>query len=207
MQRGMRNDTTQPIEPNKLTLGLSFIRFAVRGNWRAWRVRALLRRSERMMLYRLGLACPRGGEMLEVGSYVGASACFLGAAAQERGARLHCIDTWQNDSMMERKRDTFAEFQHNTARYAKQLLIHRGDSLEIARTFEGQVDLLFIDAGHSYEECCADIGAWLPHLRAGGMVAFHDYPSWEGVRRAVDELARPQMKDARGVYNLFWGRI
>lgn len=38
-----------------------------------------------------------------------------------------------------------------------------------------KVDLLIIDADHSYEGVSRDMRAWLPHLVPGGLVFFHDY--------------------------------
>lgn len=65
------------------------------------------------------------------------------------------------------------------------------------------VDLVFIDADHSYNGCKGDIEAWLPNIKPGGILAIHDYKKdtltydeatcphprpWPGVDRAVDEL-------------------
>ncbi|HRA67059.1 MAG TPA: class I SAM-dependent methyltransferase, partial [Caldilinea sp.] len=51
------------------------------------------------------------------------------------------------------------------------------------------VDLCFIDGDHSYAGCKADLMNWLPHVREGGIVAFHDCgaPQCEGVERAINE--------------------
>lgn len=58
------------------------------------------------------------------------------------------------------------------------------------------IDLLFIDAGHTYEDVKADIVAWVGYVKEGGIVAFHDYaqkpdahPLHFEVKRAVDEWA------------------
>ena len=57
----------------------------------------------------------------------------------------------------------------------------------------GSVDMVFVDASHSYEACKGDALAWLPHLHHHGVMAFHDY--WERygyeVIRAVDEVMVP----------------
>ena len=59
----------------------------------------------------------------------------------------------------------------------------------------GLFDLVFIDADHRYEAVRADIAAWRPRVRRGGILCGHDYFSprnakgqW-GVKRAVDEWA------------------
>lgn len=54
-----------------------------------------------------------------------------------------------------------------------------------------KVDMVFIDGDHSYEQCKADILAWLPNIRWGGIISFHDYGPEDGltgVTLAVDEL-------------------
>jgi hypothetical protein len=54
---------------------------------------------------------------------------------------------------------------------------------------DGSVDLVFIDADHSYEGVKADIEAWLPKVKVGGWIGGHDYksPRFPGVERAVHE--------------------
>ena len=69
----------------------------------------------------------------------------------------------------------------------------------------GIVDAVFIDGDHSFEGCSGDIAAWLPHIKAGGLLIVHDYHKaeryqravvgkaphpkpWAGVDRAVDQL-------------------
>jgi len=52
------------------------------------------------------------------------------------------------------------------------------------------VDFVFIDGDHSYEGVRRDIEAWLPVLKQGTWVGFHDYgnlPNHPGVKEAVDE--------------------
>jgi len=66
-----------------------------------------------------------------------------------------------------------------------------GDSRKVGRTWNrGPVDMVFVDDGHFYSECKGDIETWLPHVRDGGMMVFHDYGGkyGKGVVEAVDEL-------------------
>ena len=53
----------------------------------------------------------------------------------------------------------------------------------------GVVDVIYIDANHSYESVVNDINYWKPYLSPGGIISGHDYNniSWPGVVRAVDE--------------------
>ena len=65
---------------------------------------------------------------------------------------------------------------------------HIGESLDIASRWVTAADLIFLDADHRLEAIRADIAAWTPHVRAGGILCGHDYsPVWPAVVRAVDE--------------------
>eukprot|EP00929_Paragymnodinium_shiwhaense_P079773 TRINITY_DN41586_c0_g1_i1.p1 TRINITY_DN41586_c0_g1~~TRINITY_DN41586_c0_g1_i1.p1 ORF type:complete len:402 (+),score=105.09 TRINITY_DN41586_c0_g1_i1:118-1323(+) len=55
------------------------------------------------------------------------------------------------------------------------------------------LDLVFVDGDHSYEGAKGDIEAWWPALRAGGIMAGHDYTlTWPGVIEAVNAVAVEQ---------------
>lgn len=43
-----------------------------------------------------------------------------------------------------------------------------------------QIDLVFIDADHSYHAVKQDWCLWSPHIRSGGFAAFHDSRTIEG---------------------------
>ncbi|CAE8608550.1 unnamed protein product [Polarella glacialis] len=64
-------------------------------------------------------------------------------------------------------------------------------SVEAAKEVPNEsLDLVFIDGEHSYKECREDIKAWAPKVRAGGVLAGHDYTlKFPGVVRAVNEFA------------------
>jgi predicted O-methyltransferase YrrM len=64
------------------------------------------------------------------------------------------------------------------------------DSVTGARRFEdASLDMVFLDGQHEYEAVKADIEAWLPKIKPGGLLAGDDYQSsWPGVIKAVDEL-------------------
>lgn len=88
-----------------------------------------------------------------------------------------------------------------TFAYVSRRYILRCDSLEAARkirehtvvlgphTMEPlRLDFAFIDADHSHEAVAADIEAWVPTLKPGGLLCGHDYGDRRfGVSRAVDE--------------------
>lgn len=63
-----------------------------------------------------------------------------------------------------------------------------GSSLEVP--WSKKIDILNIDSDESYEHAKKEIKRWLPFVKKGGLVFFHDYthPKCHGVRQAIDEL-------------------
>lgn len=79
--------------------------------------------------------------------------------------------------------------------------IVRSDSVAAAADIaDGSLDFVFVDADHSYAGCLADIDAWHPRLKPGGLLCGHDYDRTDlpnarwGVKQAVTEFA-----EARGL--------
>ena len=69
---------------------------------------------------------------------------------------------------------------------------------------DGDLDWVFIDANHNYDYVRADIAAWTPKVRPGGIIAGHDYldrDGW-GVIRAVDEAFGERVCRAR--HSVWW---
>lgn len=58
-------------------------------------------------------------------------------------------------------------------------------------SYEGQMDLVFVDADHSYEGVQNDTRQALKLVRPGGVVVWDDYhPSWLGVMRCLEEFGK-----------------
>lgn len=162
---------------------------------------------ERATLNRLA----RGKKVIvEIGSYLGASAAALAAANSDPGVRVYCIDTWGNDAMSEGKRDTFSEFERNTQEYCDRIIPLRGlsrDQAPLVASREPQIDLLFIDGDHSYEGVLADWENYGAMLRSGSVVVFHDYGWASGVKRVVVDRVLPRTSSSGNLPNLWWGII
>ncbi len=139
--------------------------------------------------------------IVEVGSWIGHSACIMAEAASIlTDYEMHCVDHWQGGIAVQRQaaeqHDVFERWKQNTARFAPFVFAHRGDSTQVAikdwahrdKDHQG-IDILFIDADHSYESCLADIKAWAPFVKPGGIIMGHDYSFvFPGVKRAVHEV-------------------
>ena len=131
-----------------------------------------------------GAAHP-GCRMAEVGSWLGngSTQVFLRVLAPFTGAELVCIDTWRGNANVQRHLDIVAQydvygtFLDNVARSSSTTTMtpKEMDSLTAAQTFpDSSLDLVFIDADHSYNAVKADIAAWLPKVKPGGILCGHD---------------------------------
>jgi predicted O-methyltransferase YrrM len=163
--------------------------------------------EEKYVLYRLAKAVPKGGVAVEIGSYLGASSCFLAMGLRKHSGRLYCIDTWQNESMTEGQRDTFNEFSDNTKTYRETIIPMRGRSEILGREFKEKISLLFIDGDHSYDAVSRDFFTWLPQLSDRAVVVLHDCGWAQGVQRLIAEVIHPRSAHWRQIANMAWGSL
>ncbi len=128
---------------------------------------------------------PSGSTFVELGVLHGQSLAFLLVEITNSGKQIQVVGVdnfkWSMNQM---------ETVHKNLRpFSTKYKLVKDDSAAAAAMFkEKSVDLVFIDANHSYECVRADIAAWLPRIKSGGTMAGHDYePSFPGVKQAVDE--------------------
>lgn len=143
-----------------------------------------------MMLHKCAGALPPKAVAVEIGSYLGASSCFIADGIRKRGGTLYCIDTWENQTMPEGERDTYDEFIRNTEKYRDIIVPVRGWSSEVAAAMKeriNRIDLLLIDGDHSYEACRSDWACYSPFLEKGSVVVFHDTGWADGVNQVIAE--------------------
>ena len=145
-------------------------------------------------------AAPSPAVFVEVGVWEGRSTAFLAVEIANSGKAiaLHCVDNFatpNNDQMSrilsKQGGSVLESFQKNLIGSPVPLTVHRGDSVRVAESFaDGSIDWCFIDASHDYESVRADIQAWSPKIKRGGVLAGHDYDADTdpGVVRAVGEL-------------------
>ena len=174
----------------------------------ASRVPTHMTRAELNVLYELAAAAPQGARALEIGSYLGASSCFLAAGLAKSNGTLTCVDTWANETMPEGVRDTYAEFTRNTSGAGPRIRTVRKRSDELTDTdVTLPFDLVFIDADHSYPAVRRDVAIVHEWLRDAGVLAFHDSTYFEAVSRVVGEiLATGQWQILGNVDSLTWLR-
>lgn len=103
------------------------------------------------------------------------------------GEPYHGREEWTD---ARRDRDE-ALFRRRARAFGDRVLIRKANSVDAALEFaDGSMDIVFIDAVHTYDAVKEDVAAWFPKVRSGGWMAGHDYghEAFPGVARAVDEL-------------------
>jgi predicted O-methyltransferase YrrM len=106
------------------------------------------------------------------------------------GLALHVeVQVWSIDlEDCVKAREHVANCQIPNWRY--KMLI--GDSVAIGKEWKDDyLDMIYFDGKHSYEGVLADVEVWYPHLKLGGILAFHDYGNRKHeVTRAVDDATK-----------------
>jgi len=149
--------------------------------------------EEGLALYRAGLHAGRSGlgPLLEIGTYCGKSATYLGAAAKESGTVLFSVDHHRGSLELQpgwpdHDPDVVdpATGLTDTLPWARRTLVDAGleadvvlvvgESSTVARSWQAPLSLLFIDGGHSEQVAWEDFRSWSPKVAAGGTLAIHD---------------------------------
>lgn len=108
--------------------------------------------------------------IVELGTFEGKTAVAL---AQVSPGNVYSVDPFTPGRLGICYGAVIARVAQRRAK-ADNLQFLRGFSHDIAPHFDGPIDMLFIDANHSYDAVRRDWEDWTPKLRAGGVVAMHD---------------------------------
>ena len=129
--------------------------------------------------------------LLEVGSWCGKSATYLGAAAEATSSVLVSVDHHHGSEENQEGWDYFerelvdpSDGRLNTLPYFQRQIADAGlersvtgivgHSVDVAAWWRTPLSFLFIDGGHGEEPAWADWNGWTPHLALGGTLAIHD---------------------------------
>jgi predicted O-methyltransferase YrrM len=147
--------------------------------------------DEGLALYQAGRDAAALGPLLEIGTYCGKSAIYLGAAAREGGSVLYTVDHhrgseenqegWEHhdarlvDSRTGRM-DTLPYFRRTIedAGLEDVVVAVIGQSPTVAAHWATPLGLAFIDGGHAFDVALADYEGWARFVVPGGLLVFHD---------------------------------
>jgi predicted O-methyltransferase YrrM len=155
----------------------------------AERVRGFMPLAEGLALHEAAHTAPPG-PMVEIGSYCGKSAVYLGTAAEERGGLLVTVDHhrgseenqpgWEyHDPALvgtDGRLDTLPHLRATLAeaRLEDCVVPVVGRSRQVAGLLDLPLAMLFIDGGHTEEAARTDYECWSAKLAAGAVLAVHD---------------------------------
>jgi predicted O-methyltransferase YrrM len=155
------------------------------------RIKGFLDPDEGLRLYESAFEAASLGPCLEIGSYCGKSALYLGHACKEKGAILFSIDHHRGSEEQQPGEEYFdpalfdiRSYCMDTFGFFRQTLQMAGledavvpivaPSKVAARAWATPLALLFIDGGHAYETVKSDYEHWAPHVMPGGYLLIHD---------------------------------
>jgi len=149
---------------------------------------------------------PNIQNIVEVGVYAGEASVLLAKAFPN--AKIWCVDPWNDmdldvyaETEMGVNRDyipTDAEerFDENTKDFPNIVKL-KETSAAASRGFGTQsLDIVYIDAIHTYEYVKEDMKLWSEKLARPGIISGHDYVNkWHGVKQAVWEFCADSHPD------------
>lgn len=135
-------------------------------------------------------------KIVEIGSCEGRSSAYIAKSLQVNGipGTLYCVDLWElgigKTPAKHHNPSTHRKFQGNLKllglyNYVVEL---QGNSDDIFDEWQnGEIDMLFIDGGHKYEEVLSDFMNWSQLLKSDGILSFHD-ANQEGVSKVIRDF-------------------
>lgn len=156
--------------------------------------RGFMPENEGLLLHRVARERLAHGPVLEVGTYCGKSAIYLGAAAREVGNPEGVVYTVDHHRGSEENQagwehhdaelvdpefgliDTLPFFRRTIARAGLEdhVIAVIGRSTTVARLWRTPLSMLFIDGGHAEEHAQNDYSGWAHWLANGASLVIHD---------------------------------
>ena len=154
-------------------------------------IKGFLEKKEAESLYQFARKYSSLGPCLEIGSYCGKSAVYLGAAVKENNQILYSIDHHKGSEEQQPGEEFFdldlldeTGKGINTLPFFLETLDKAGlhdnvvpivsTSVEASEVWSEPLAMVFIDGGHSDQAANDDYDVWYPHIIQGGLLAIHD---------------------------------
>ena len=142
----------------------------------------------------------RPNVVVELGSWLGASSIAMARSVKRWGGTVTCVDTWAG----ELNDDGGSQGGKHPLMILScaRAMVHAGVggnvrlipalTTDAAQFWTQRIDFLYVDADHGYDAVLADLLAWAPFVKPGGLIAGDDYghPRYPGVKDAWDEFER-----------------
>jgi|PlaIllAssembly_1097288.scaffolds.fasta_scaffold03433_2 hypothetical protein len=141
---------------------------------------------------------------VELGTFLGRGAVLLSLGAR----KVVTVDLFEKimdlsiDCYYHTLPPTYPDYTYEKVkaklRWYSNIEVRQNETWKEADSFQdSSVDLILIDADHSFEGVERDYDFWLPKIKPNGYIIFHDYgyEGWEGVKRFVDSIKPGQIRE------------
>ncbi len=157
----------------------------------AAQIKGFMHNDEALLLYQTALKAAQSGPILEIGSYCGKSAYFIGLACKEKNAILFSVDHHKGSEEQQVGQEYFDPdlFDTKTKRINTLPLFEKtiekasleefvvpivSESKIAGEMWSTPLSMLFIDGGHSLEDALEDYNTWEKHIIQNGFLVIHD---------------------------------
>ena len=154
-------------------------------------IKGFIEPKEGEALYKYALEYSMTGDCLEIGSYCGKSAIYLGLAVKENKQKLYSVDHHKGSEEQQPGEeffdpdlinkegngiDTLPFFLETIRSYnlERTVIPIVSSSKEAYIDMKINFDMIFIDGGHSEQAAQEDYRLWSERLNPGGLLAIHD---------------------------------
>lgn len=162
-----------------------------RMNLKTYPFKGFIDEEEALRLYELAREASRRGPCLEIGSYCGRSAVYLGLGCRENRGVLYSIDHHRGSEEQQPGQeyfdpdlvdpqtgliDTFPLFRKTITAFGLDdtVIPIVATSAMVARNWSTPLSMVFIDGGHTFEAAFTDYSGWVSHIIPGGFLVIHD---------------------------------
>jgi len=160
--------------------------------------------------------------IVEVGTWKGRSAARWLEATASAGleTKLYCVDSWlggidhyiaETNRLLDSAGSpriyhqfikNFIDSKHSNRIYPIQQTSVNG--ARILSHYKIKADIIYIDAGHEYEDVIDDLKYYWPVLEKNGKMFGDDFYNFSGVSKAVEEFSKLNNLSFDVVENNFW---
>lgn len=134
---------------------------------------------------------------VEIGILFGDTSAVL---IQNCKGHVYGIDPIVPDSMNDALIGSVENIKQLEKHHANFTFIH-DYSYNVVKTWDKEIDYIFIDGDHNYEAVKTDFNDWYPHVKTGGIIALHDSACnrggpmyWPGPSQLADELIQDKIR-------------
>jgi MMP 1-O-methyltransferase len=154
-------------------------------------IKGFMHDDEALLLYNTSLKAAETGPILEIGSYCGKSAYFIGLAAKEKDSILFSVDHHKGSEEQQpgeeyfdpdlfdekaNRINTLPIFESTLEKTSLEEFVVpiAAKSATAGKMWSTPLSMLFIDGGHSLEDALRDYNTWEKHIFKDGFLVIHD---------------------------------